>query len=79
MALAEFGGRGATPLFRINIREERIKKVLATGFVNEQKTVLAITERPRFVEVFPGMLGSFNVPLPCIKDKKFIDYSPRRR
>ena len=75
MALAELEDQGVTPLFRKIVKEERVKRVLATGFVNEQKTVLVLTEKPRFIEVFPGMLGSFLIPISSAKDKKFIDFS----
>jgi len=78
MTLAELKYRGITPLFRIDVGEERVKKVLARGFINEKGTILAITERKRRVVVFPEMLGSFHFPIVSAKEKKFIDYSPRR-
>ena len=68
----------SSPIFRINIKAERRKKTLATGFVNGERTVLALMEKPREIEVFPDMIGSFSVPIRSIRYRKFIDFKPQR-
>lgn len=64
----------SSPIFRINIKAERRRKTLATGFINEKRSVLVIMEKPREIEVFPGMIGSFKLPFGSIKYRKFLDY-----
>ena len=68
----------SSPIFRINIKAERRKKTLATGFVNGERTVLVLIEKPREIEVFPGMIGSFKIPAGSIKYRKFIDFKLQR-
>ncbi len=68
----------SSPLYRVNIGAERRKKVLATGFINGERTALVLMEKPRSIEVFPGMIGSFKLPAGGIKYRKFIDFKPQR-
>ena len=63
-----------TPVFRIKIGAERRRKTLAQGFINEDRSALVLMERPRSIEVFPGMLGAFTIPAGSIKYRKFLDY-----
>lgn len=60
--------------YKINVENEMLSKVLATGFVNGERSVFAVFERKRKLEIFPGMIGSFSVPMGSVKEKKFVDF-----
>lgn len=77
-AFQEIAQNNTSTIFKIQIGAERKKKTLAAGFVNGERTVLALMEKPREIEVFPGMLGSFSVPIRSIRYRKFIDFKPQR-